>query len=254
MPKKKSEAPEECKWVYDIFSGEKAERALDLCLRGYSLRKMALMTPMELAEVLSYDDVVQAEKLAKRLREAAGIDSKPLTLAELKAKRDKVLKTNIKEFDEKTPWGGVKFGIIYGFAGEFGTGKSLFAKQVAAVALSQGMKVAYFDTEGTFDVDSSTMDALFKRFGVSDDAMARFYLYRPVDSYGLIEQLRELPEDVDVIVVDSLVAPFRAEYRGRQLLAPRQQAMLYTLNILQRLNPANGHNAHAHYNLAVPNA
>ena len=232
MPKRR-DVPEECKWT-ELFSGEKAERALELCLKGYTLRKMALMTPMELADMLGYDDVADAEKAARRIREAAGMDSKPVTLAQLRQRQDRVLKTGVAEFDEKTPWRGVKFGLIYGFAGEFGAGKSLFAKQVAAVSLSQGLKVAYFDTEGTFDVDSSTMEALFKRFGVVEDAVTRLYLYRPVDSFQLIEQLRELPEDVDVLIVDSLVAPFRAEYRGRQLLAPRQQAMLYSLNLLQR--------------------
>ncbi len=235
MPKKRADAPEECKWIYELFSGEKADRALELCMKGYTLKKMAMLTPMEIADLLDYNELTDAEKAARRLREATGLVNKPVTLAELKkAKSDKVLKTGVEEFDKKTPWGGVKFGIIYGFAGEFGTGKSLFAKQISVIALSQGLKVAYFDTEGTFDVDSSTVEALFKRFNVSDDALTRFYLYRPVDSYALIEQLKELPEDVDVIVVDSLVAPFRAEYRGRQLLAPRQQAMLYALNILQR--------------------
>ena len=234
MPKKKSEAPEECRWVFELFSGEKADRALELCMRGYTLRKMALMTPIELAEALGYDDVVQAEKMVKKLREAAGIDSKPITLADLRKRQERVLKTGVEEFDKKTPWGGVKFGLIYGFAGEFGTGKSLFAKQVAAVSLSQGLKVAYFDTEGTFDVDSSTMEGLFRRFGVPEDAYTRLYVYRPMDTYALIEQLKELPIDVDVIVVDSLIALPRAEFRGRSWLASRQQIILYTLNILQR--------------------
>ncbi|RFA92373.1 Fis family transcriptional regulator [Pyrobaculum aerophilum] len=235
MPKKKAEAPEECKWVFDVFSGEKAERALELCLRGYTLRKMAMLTPMEIADLLDYNELNDAEKAARRLREAAGMISRPMSLAELKkARSDKVLKTGVEEFDKKTPWGGVKFGLIYGFAGEFGTGKSLFAKQVAAIALAAGMKVAYFDTEGVFSIDDSSFDRILQRFGASEDAYNRMYLYKPKDSFELIEQLRELPEDVDVIIVDSLVAPFRAEYRGRQLLAPRQQAMLYALNILQR--------------------
>ncbi|AFA38654.1 RecA/RadA recombinase [Pyrobaculum oguniense TE7] len=236
MPKRPpSDVPEECRWAFDIFSGEKAERALQLCMRGYTLRKMALMTPMEIADLLGYEDVTDAEKAARRLREAVGINGKPMTIADLKKRQDRVLKTGVEEFDEKTPWKGVRFGLVYGFAGEYGTGKSLFAKQVSAVALSQGLKVAYFDTEGTFDTDNSTIDALFKRFNVSEDAYTRLLIYRPVDSFQLIEQLKELPEDVDVVIVDSLVAPFRAEYRGRQLLAPRQQAMLYTLNILLRL-------------------
>lgn len=235
MPKKKLEGVlPECRWVSEVFSGEKAARALELCLKGYSLRKLALMTPMELADLLGYDDVANAEKAARKLREAAGVDVKPLTIAELRQRQDRVLKTYVSEFDEKTPWKGVKFGLIYGFAGEYGTGKSLFAKQISVVALSQGLKVAYFDTEGAFDVDDVTVEALLRRFNVSDDAYTRLLIYRPVDSFALIEQLRELPDDVDVIVVDSLVAPFRAEYRGRHLLAPRQQAMLYALNILQR--------------------
>ena len=235
MPKRQSEAPEECRWAYELFSGERAAKAAELCMRGYTLRKLALMTPMELAEMLGYEDLADAEKAARRLRQAAGIDSRPMTAAELRQRQDRVLKTGVEEFDEKTPWKGIKFGLVYGFAGEFGAGKSLFAKQIAAIALSQGMKVAYFDTEGTFDVDSGTMDALFRRFNVPEDAYTRLFIYRPVDSFALIEQLKELPEDVDVVIIDSLVALFRAEYRGRQMLAPRQQAILYTLNLLLRL-------------------
>lgn len=235
MPKRR-DAPQGCEWVYEVFSGERAERALELCQRGYTLRKFALMTPMEIQELLDYEDVTDAEKALRRIREAAGLSQRLVTAADLLKRKgeEKVLKTGVKEFDEKTPWGGVKLGLIYGFAGEYGTGKSLLAKQISAVALSQGMKVVYIDAEGTFDIDNATIAAMFKRFNVPEDAYARLYIYRPVDSFQLIELLRELPEDVDVIVVDSLVAPFRAEYRGRQNLAPRQQAMLYALNILQR--------------------
>ncbi len=234
MPKKR-DVPEECRWAVELFSGEKAERAVELCLRGYSLRKLALLTPMELADLLGYDDVADAEKAARRVREAAGLVSRPLTLAELKKTGGgRVLKTGVEEFDGKTPWGGVKFGLIYGFVGEYGTGKSLFAKQISAAALAAGLKTAYFDTEGVFAIEDASFDRMLKRFNAPEDAYSRMYLYKPKDSFELIEQLRELPEDIDVIVVDSLVAPFRAEYRGRQMLAPRQQAMLYALNILQR--------------------
>ena len=235
MPRRPpSDVSEECKWAYELFTGEKAEKALQLCIRGYTLRKMALMTPMELMDLLGYEDLTDAEKAARRLRQAAGIDSKPMTISELKKRQDKTLKTGIEEFDEKTPWKGIKFGLVYGFAGEYGTGKSLFAKQVSAVALASGMKVAYFDTEGTFDVDDSTIYAMFKRFNVPEDAYTRLWIYRPVDSFQLQEQLRELPEDVDVVVVDSVVALPRAEFRGRQMLAPRQQTILYMLNLLLR--------------------
>ncbi|MGC9052179.1 ATPase domain-containing protein, partial [Pyrobaculum sp.] len=152
----------ECDWVFKIASrsSETARRLKELCeQQGLSLQHVAMMTPMELMELLDVDAITTAENIVRRAREIAGFDFvrryQPGATAA-------VLKTGVAEFDEKTPWGGLKFGSIYGFAGEYGTGKSILAMQAAARAACENRYIAYIDTENAYN--HSMMERLLKRF------------------------------------------------------------------------------------------
>jgi DNA repair protein RadA len=129
------------------------------------------------------------------------------------------LKTGVAEFDEKTPWGGLRKGLIYGFAGEFGTGKSMFAIQCSVKAAVEGWRVVYIETEGALNVN--VFERIAKRFG-SDlnsllDRLTITQAVDPLDVKDILSWLQTRP--VDLIVIDSFVSnALRAQFRGREKL------------------------------------
>ncbi len=223
-----------CEWVFKIASrsSETAKRLKELCEQGLTLQHVAMMTPMELMELLDVDAITTAENLIRRAREAAGFEFVRRYQPSASAP---VLKTGIAEFDEKTPWGGLKFGAIYGFAGEYGTGKSILAMQAAAGAACAGRHVAYIDTENAYN--HGMMERLLKRFcgGEWEKAVERVEVFQVPDVYGLIVLARErLGTHYTVIAVDSIIEPFRAQFRGRETLQVRQQTLHYVIDLLRR--------------------
>jgi len=139
--------------------------------------------------------------------------------------------------------GGIETGAVTELYGEFRTGKTQIAHQLCVTAqlpiekggLREGdkfPKIIYVDTEGTFrperivsmaerwsdelNVDSLLENILHGRAHNSDHQMV------------LVEKMMKeyLPtENVRLLIVDSLVSHFRAEYVGRGTLATRQQKL-----------------------------
>jgi len=242
MPKAGAAAPKDdpCAVIESVSSSQMARRLAEYCRnKALDVWTIVTLTPIELAAIVE-GDVEQAESLLMRLKDAVGVETvKGGTLKEVaqRKKEYKVLKTRVAEFDGKTPWGGVRFGAVYGFVGEYGAGKSLMATQIASYAAAEGHRVAYLYTEGQFS------EAVFLRIvaraasevGVDEDAAAeRIEVYEVAHSFALQQLLTRLPSGVQVIVVDSIIEPFRAEFRGRELLQRRQQELHYVINLLKR--------------------
>jgi DNA repair protein RadA len=228
-----------CDAILEVSRSEAARRLYDYCKeRGVDVLSIALMTPLEVAELVDAD-VTVAERIVRGLRELLGLEAiRGGRLRDVIAARQKarVLKTRVQDFDERA--GGLGFGLIYGFAGEYGTGKSMLAMQAAAYAAAEESRVVYIDTENAFS------DALFGRILAracrelncrEEEAADRVELYQVADVYALQLLVRErLPPDVGVIVVDSIIEPFRAQFRGREYLQRRQQELHYTIDLLRR--------------------
>jgi DNA repair protein RadA len=238
MPKK--DENDSCSLIERLSSSQMARRLADYCReKGLDVRVIATLTPAEVAELVE-GDAEQAESLLRKLNDALAVETvKGGSLKQFlqQKKAAKVLKTRVAEFDEKTPWGGVRFGAIYGFAGEYGTGKSLMAMQIAAYAAAEGHKVAYLYTEGQFSEPIFLRIAAraARELNVPEEALLEnVEVYEIANSFALQQLLIRLPSAVNVVVVDSIIEPFRAEYRGREQLQRRQQDLHYVINLLKR--------------------
>ncbi|MEM1521949.1 MAG: DNA repair and recombination protein RadA [Thermofilaceae archaeon] len=206
---------------------------------------LALFNPEELAERAG----IELEKAAaivraarKHVREARQVRRtfRGPEYARMLEERD-LLTTGVGALDELLG-GGLRVWDIYEFAGEFGTGKTQLCHQLAVTAQlppSKGGlsgKAVYIDTEGTFS--PGRVEAIGDRFGV-EDALAGLYVVRPLNvdelEEAVIEDLPSLLRDnVRLIVVDSIIALYRAEFKGREMLAARQQRINYLLDWLKR--------------------
>jgi len=237
MPKKSSEvaeAPDECR----RYDGPWREDVVKLCSE-YGARALAAMNVVELAQLLDREDELEkVEAALSKIRQLAGVAPRPVNVLEaLKAQQAlPVLKTGVAEFDEKTPWGGLRRGLIYGFAGEFGAGKSMFAIQCSVKAAAEGWRVIYVETEGALNIQ--LFEKIAKRFGADLNAlMDKLTITQATDVLDVKEILLSLfKQPVDLVVIDSFVShALRAQFRGRGMLAPRQQFLAYLLDVLRRM-------------------
>jgi DNA repair protein RadA len=238
-PKKKVEevevqVSEECK----RYDGPWREDVVKLCAE-HGLKALAAMNVVELAQRLDREDELEkAEVALAKIRRLAGVAPRLVNVLEaLKAQKAlPVLKTGVSEFDEKTPWGGLRRRLIYGFAGEFGAGKSMFAMQCSVKAAVEGWRVVYIETEGA--LNNELFEKIAKRFGTELNAlMDRLTITQAIDALDVKEILLELlRQPVDLVVIDSFVShALRAQFRGRERLASRQQFLNYLLDILRRM-------------------
>jgi DNA repair protein RadA len=241
MPPRKKEAEvvevqvsEECK----RYDGPWKEEVRALCAE-YGLRNLAAMNVVELAQLLNKEDELErAEVALAKIRQLAGVAPRPVNVLEaLKAQQAlPVLKTGVAEFDEKVPWGGLRRGLIYGFAGEFGAGKSMFAIQASVRAAVENWRVVYIETEGALNIQ--LFEKIAKRFGAELNALVdRLTITQATDVLDVKEILLSLfKQPADLVVVDSFVShALRAQFRGRERLAARQQFLAYLLDILRRM-------------------
>jgi len=217
----------------------KSQRLLSL----KELRRIVAMTPDELVELLSLPSYEAANKLQEAAKAIVGYDGAVLTADQLLAQegRRARLTTGVKALDELLG-GGLAVHDIYEFAGEFGTGKTQLCHQLAVtVQLPEeggglGASAVYIDTEGTFSPER--VERIAQRFGV-EKALGNIYVYRPLNT-GELERFvtKSLNDYLDqgarLVIVDSIIALYRAQFRGLEWLARRQQAINYVLDWLKR--------------------
>jgi DNA repair protein RadA len=207
---------------------------------GGDLAAMLKLSAVELADLCDVPEEQMEQLLRKLVGAVEGVQLvRRTTLKELLASKHtaKVLKTRVAEFDEKTPWGGLQFGHSYGLAGEFGTGKSLFAMQAAAYAAAEGSKVMYIYTEGKAEKTNfpNLVSRAAREVGVSeDDVQSRIEIVEVANTTALKEVVASVPRNVEVVVVDSIIATLRAEFLGREHLQSRQQTLAHIISLLNR--------------------
>ncbi len=206
-------------------------------------RVLAVMNPEEIEEYAGID-VIRAGKIIRAARAIVGLDSEPI-LAERLEVEDTTprLTTGVRGFDELLG-GGLRSGDIYEFIGEFGAGKTQLCHQLAVTVQlppemgGVGGKALYIDTEGTFS--PGRIESIAERFGV-EKPLEGVFTYR-AESVIALEDLvvKRLPrfieeKNVKLVIIDSVIALYRAQFKGREYLARRQQRLNYLLDWLKRL-------------------
>ena len=211
---------------------------------GYTdLMELAVASPSDVAEAAEIGTAT-AQKIiseARRLADVGGFES-GVTLLERRQKLGRVT-TGAKSLDDLLG-GGVETQAITEFSGEFGTGKTQLAHQIAVniqLPVDQGglaSETVYIDTESTFRPERIVDMA--KGVGLDPtEALGKIHIARAFNSNHqmlLVGKAQELARErpIRLIVVDSLTAHFRSEYMGRGELAPRQQLLNRHLHELLR--------------------
>jgi DNA repair protein RadA len=154
------------------------------------------------------------------------------------------LTTGSEEFD-KLLGGGLETQAITEAFGEFGSGKSQIAMQLAVnVQLPEdkgGLNSGclYIDSEHTFRPERVMQMA--EHMGLNpEDALKNIKVaraYSSDDQMLMAEQAEQYLQEggIKLVIVDSLISLFRSEYVGRGALASRQQKLNRHLSTLHRL-------------------
>ena len=210
------------------------------------------MTP-EIASRLRKNDVTTIESLAMQTLEELklilkGVSEKKIRKIQIEAwktlgywftpadklsqmrKEQLVFATGCKALDDILA-GGIRTRGITEFCGEFGVGKteSLLTILVETLGRNREFGAIFFDSEESFSDRRVGQIATLR--GYEPEEILRRTMYVPVwhtqhfmESVkwadGLIKE-----RNVKLILVDSIIAPLRAEYVGREVLWLRQQLL-----------------------------
>ncbi len=116
--------------------------------------------------------------------------------------------------------GGIESDAITNIYGPPGSGKTNIVLSTALSCIASGKKVVYIDTEGSFSFDR------FEQMGGKEDDLKKI-IFVNVHDWGEqhrdIGKLEKLPDDIGLIVVDSMVALYRLEMDDRNFQAINKQ-------------------------------
>ncbi|HDI03197.1 MAG TPA: DNA repair and recombination protein RadA [Candidatus Pacearchaeota archaeon] len=217
---------------------------------GYSdLMSIAVMSPADLAAIAEINEgaarkaIVAARKMLKLGFENA---------SDYLKRREKIFKitTGSKNLDNLLG-GGLETAAITEAAGAFGSGKTQLGHTLAVnVQLPKEKggangKVVWIDTESTFRPERIKQIAKAKGLD-PEKALKNIFVARAFNADHqmlLVDKIRDLlkeNENIRLVVVDSVIAHFRAEYVGRGMLADRQQKLNRHMHDLMRI--AQAHN------------
>ena len=142
--------------------------------------------------------------------------------------------------------GGIETQSITEVFGEFGSGKSQISHELAVTVqlpIEQGGlegQCVFIDTENTFRPERIIQIA--DGFELDhEEVLSNIHIARAFNSSHQIlmaESINELIQqgnNIKLVIVDSLMAHFRAEYVGRESLAVRQQKLNQHLHALQQI-------------------
>ena len=202
---------------------------------GYDdLLSIAVASPGDLAESVDIG-VTSAQKIIAAARKAADVGG--FETGDVLLERRKGLKrilSGSKALDELLG-GGFETAAITEAFGEFGSGKTQLAHQLAVnVGLSEdegGLngQTLFIDTENTFRPERIVQMAEAKSLDPTE-VLKKIRVARAFNSHHqmlLAEKAFELAKEhpIRLLIVDSLTAHFRAEFVGRGTLANRQQKL-----------------------------
>ncbi len=213
---------------------------LDLASRGVG----------EVADALG-GDLAKASELINKARERLvelGILPKDfVTARQLLTMREKVARitTGSRNLD-RLLGGGVETGAVTEFYGEFGTGKTQICSTLAVTVQlppeSGGLSAGaiYIDTEGTFRPERIAEIADHRGLDPTKvlDNILVARAYNSAHQELIVRELGDYLRDgkYRLVILDSAVAHYRAEYAGRSSLAERQQRLNLLMHQLLRLS------------------
>ncbi len=208
-----------------------------------TLEAIAVASPMELTEIAGLGDGT-ADKAIKAARDALDMGFESADILAEKRKLVGRITTGSAELDALIG-GGLETQSITEVYGKMASGKSQWCFQTAVtVQLPKergGLEGAclYIDSENSFRPERVIQIAKRLELDV-DTVLKNIYVARAYNADHqmiLAEKTADMikEKNIRLIIVDSLMAQFRAEYVGRGTLSERQQKLNKHLRVLQKL-------------------
>ncbi|MGL6297921.1 MAG: DNA repair and recombination protein RadA [Methanobacteriaceae archaeon] len=208
------------------------------------MMRLATATAKELAVKVEIGEGV-AEKVIEAARKAEKIDFE--TAYDVMERRKDVGRITVGSTAvNELIGGGIETQAITEVFGEFGSGKSQISHEIAVTVQlpeEQGgldAECVFIDTENTFRPER--IEQIASAFDLDlEETLQKIHIARAFNSSHQIlmaEKVNELIQggrNIRLVIVDSLMAHFRAEYVGRESLATRQQKLNQHLHALQSI-------------------
>jgi DNA repair protein RadA len=214
----------------------------------HTLLDLVVRTPYEVASSadLEHEKVAAAMNKARvRLTEAGRLDKDYISAAELMERRKAIgrIDTGSSALNDLLG-GGIETQAMTEFFGEFASGKTNVCHTLDVMVQQPkdrgglNAQTLYIDTEGTFRPERIKQIAESRGFDVEAalNGITVARAYNSAHQELIVGDVGRIVREkgVGLVVLDSAVAHYRAEFLGRGTLADRQQRLNLMLHILLR--------------------
>lgn len=219
-----------------------------------SLKDLVVRGPVDISEATGMDfekSAVLCNRARQILEEAGVLEKSFVTARNLYDKRLRAerISTGSKNLDNLLG-GGVETRAVTEIFGEYGTGKTQICHTLCVIVSREGThgglasKAIYVDTESTFRPERivSICNARNIESGPVLDSIIVAKAYNTAHQELIIDEIGSIIDTnrVKLLVVDSAVAHYRAEFLGRATLSERQQKLNKFMHILLRISETYG--------------
>src|SRR5919106_2374210 len=155
------------------------------------------------------------------------------------SKQIKRISTGSKNLDDLL-LGGIETHAITEFYGAPGSGKTQICHTLAVMA-AQNEKVIYIDTEGKFRPERLVTIACLRGLDMQIknilhvNAMTSHQQEQVLQSNSFNSLLDNEDRPISLLIVDSIINNYRAEFLGPSNIAERQQRLYRLMNLLSRM-------------------
>jgi DNA repair protein RadA len=213
-----------------------------------SIKDLVIRGPIDIAEAtgIAMEKCTFLCNRARELLEDIGVFDKPFITANQlyeKRKSEYRITTGSKNLDELLG-GGIETRAITELYGEFGTGKSQICHTLCLTVQEAEDKhnisrALYVDTENTFRPERIASIASARKIDpkhvLENVIVAK--AYNSSHQEVIIQESANIINlhNIKIMIVDSIVSHYRAEFLGRSFLSERQQRINRLLHILLRI-------------------
>jgi DNA repair protein RadA len=214
-----------------------------------SIKDLVVRGPVEISETTGMEmdkSICLCNKARVRLEEVGIIDKSFITATKLynKRKKEERISTGSKNLDDLLE-GGIETRAVTEIYGEYGTGKTQICHTLCLLVQQKkskewiNNKALYIDTENTFRPERIVSIALSRNLD-PDKALENIIIAKAYNSAHqelIVEQTGPIIDTnkVKLLIVDSAVAHYRAEFLGRATLSDRQQRLNKFMHMLLRI-------------------
>ena len=214
-----------------------------------SIKDLVVRGPVEISETTGMEmdkSIHLCNKARVRLEEVGIIDKSFITATKLynKRKKEERISTGSKNLDDLLE-GGIETRAVTEIYGEYGTGKTQICHTLCLLVQQKkskewiNNKALYIDTENTFRPERIVSIALSRNLD-PDKALENIIIAKAYNSAHqelIVEQTGPIIDTnkVKLLIVDSAVAHYRAEFLGRATLSDRQQRLNKFMHMLLRI-------------------